>query len=126
MFETPGAYLSEKAETKCVYESEVAQSCTTLTARPLRPWDFPGQNTGVVCHFLLQGIFMTQELNLGLPHCRQFLYHLSHQMCVCPSPNLRKVKYVYKANSKREMPKYMNMLCLFLFSTLYFFYLINN
>ena len=31
------------------------------------------------CHFLLQGIFPTQELNLGLPHCRQTLYHLSHQ-----------------------------------------------
>ena len=31
------------------------------------------------CHFLLQGIFPTQELNPGLPHCRQTLYHLSHQ-----------------------------------------------
>ena len=36
--------------------------------------------------FLLQGIFMTQGLKPGLPHCRQILYHLSHQgstqMCV--------------------------------------------
>ena len=32
------------------------------------------------CHFLLQGIFLTQELNLGLLHCRQILYHLSHQI----------------------------------------------
>ena len=31
------------------------------------------------CHSLLQGIFPTQGLNLGLPHCRQILYHLSHQ-----------------------------------------------
>ena len=31
------------------------------------------------CHFLLQGIFPTQESNLGLQHCRQMLYHLSHQ-----------------------------------------------
>ena len=30
-------------------------------------------------HFLLQGIFPTQGLNLGLPHCRQTLYCLSHQ-----------------------------------------------
>ena len=36
-------------------------------------------NTGVGCHFLLQGIFPTQGSNLGLPHCRQTLYHLSHQ-----------------------------------------------
>ena len=28
------------------------------------PWDSPGKNTGVGCHFLLQGIFLTQGLNL--------------------------------------------------------------
>jgi len=33
----------------------------------------------VGCHFLLQGIFLTQGLNPGLPHCRQTLYPLSHQ-----------------------------------------------
>ena len=66
--------------------SEVAQSCPTLCnpmncslTRFLRPWDFPGKNTGVGCHFLLQGIFLTQGLNPGLPHCRQMLYRLSHQ-----------------------------------------------
>ena len=32
------------------------------------PWDFPGKNTGVDCHFLLQGIFLVQELNLHLLH----------------------------------------------------------
>ena len=47
--------------------------------RLCRPWDFPGKNTGVGCHFLLQGIFPTQGLNPGLLHCRQTLYHLSHQ-----------------------------------------------
>ena len=31
------------------------------------------------CHFLLQGTFLTQELNPGLLHCRQTLCHLSHQ-----------------------------------------------
>ena len=29
----------------------------------LYSWDFPGKNTGVGCHFLLQGIFPTQGLN---------------------------------------------------------------
>ena len=42
-------------------------------------WYFPGKNTGVGCHFLLQGIFPTRGSNLGLLHCRQILYHLSHQ-----------------------------------------------
>ena len=40
-----------------------------------RPWDFLGKNTGVGCHFLLQRIFQTQELNLCLLHCRQIVYH---------------------------------------------------
>ena len=31
--------------------------------RLLCPWDFPGRNTGVHCHFLLQGIFPTQGSN---------------------------------------------------------------
>ena len=48
-------------------------------ARLLCPWDSPGKNTGVDYHFLLQEIFPTQGLNLDLLHCRQILYHLSHQ-----------------------------------------------
>ncbi|XP_069451036.1 alpha-N-acetylgalactosaminide alpha-2,6-sialyltransferase 3 isoform X2 [Ovis canadensis] len=43
------------------------------------PWDFPGKNTGVGCHFLLQGIFPTWRLNLSLLHCTQILYGLNHQ-----------------------------------------------
>ena len=45
--------------------------------RLLCPWDFPGKNTGVGSHLLLQGIFPTQGLNLGLLHCRQNLYWLN-------------------------------------------------
>ena len=40
---------------------------------------FPGKNTGVGSHFLLQVIFPTQGSNLGLTQWRQILYHLSHQ-----------------------------------------------
>ena len=39
----------------------------------------PGKNAGVSCHFLLQGVFLPQGLNLGLLQCREILYHLSHQ-----------------------------------------------
>ena len=58
-----------------------AQSCPTLRpngldpTRPLRPWDFPGKNTGVGCCFLLQGIFPGQGSNPCLLHCRRILYH---------------------------------------------------
>ena len=43
------------------------------------PWNSPGQNTGVGSLSLLQGIFPTQGLNLGLSHCRWILYQLSHE-----------------------------------------------
>ena len=36
----------------------------TVVHRLLCPWDFPGKNTGSRCHFLLQGIFLTQGLEL--------------------------------------------------------------
>ena len=42
------------------------------------PWNFPGKNTGVGCHFLLQGIFPIQESDphvLGLLHYRWILYY---------------------------------------------------
>ena len=46
-------------------------------------WDFPGKSSGVDCHFLLQGIFPTQEWNPGLRHGGQTLYRLSHQRSYC-------------------------------------------
>ena len=62
--------------------SVVSHSLRPHGLQPLRllhPWDFPSKSTGVGCHFLLQGIFPTQGLNRGLPHCRQTLYPLSHE-----------------------------------------------
>ena len=54
----------------CVYVCLIAQSCPTLCypkdSRFLCPWDFPDKNPGVGCHFLPQGIFLTQGSNLRL------------------------------------------------------------
>ena len=50
----------------------------TVAARRLCSRDFPGKNTGVGCHFLLQGIFPTQGSNPG------FLYHLHWQVDSLP------------------------------------------
>ena len=47
------------------------------------PWDFPGENTGVGCHFFLQGIFQTQGLNPGLLHCRHILYRSATREALC-------------------------------------------
>ena len=41
----------------------VSRSVVSDSLRPLRPWNFPGKNTGVGCHFLLQGLFLTQGLS---------------------------------------------------------------
>ena len=51
-----------------------------LQADSLRA-ELPGKpkNTGVGSLFLLQGIFLTQESNQGLLHCRRILYRLSYQ-----------------------------------------------
>ena len=43
------------------------------------PQNSPGQNNGVGSLSFLQGIFPTQGLNPGLPHCRRILYQLSHK-----------------------------------------------
>ena len=75
----------------------------TVARQILCPWNFPGKNTGVGCHFLLQGIFLTQGSNLHLlsllnwqilQHCTHWealslillqlnSLLLSHFMCVC-------------------------------------------
>ena len=56
----------KRSENKIVL---VAQSY--LTARLSNPWDFPGKNIGVGCHFFLQGICPTQ----GLISCLLCLLH---------------------------------------------------
>ena len=51
----------------------------TVALQILCPWDSPGKNTGVGCHFLLQRIFPTQGLNPGLLHWQAGSLPLSHQ-----------------------------------------------
>ena len=45
--------------------------CSLPGSVPFCPWDFPGKNAGMGCHFLLQGIFPTQGLN---PHLWRLLH----------------------------------------------------
>ena len=60
----------------CVSRQVVSSFATpwTVAHRLLCPWDFPGKNTGVDGHFLLQGIFQTQGSNRGLLRWRWLLY----------------------------------------------------
>ena len=75
----PKAIYRPNVKVKSESESEVAQLCLTLCD----PWTvayqatpsmgFSSKNTGMGYHFLLQGIFPTQGLNLSLLHWRQTL-----------------------------------------------------
>ena len=64
----------------------VSKSCLTLfrphglyPARLLCPRDFTGKNTGVGCHFLLRGIFLTWGLKLRRLHWQVDSLPQSHQ-----------------------------------------------
>ena len=71
----------ESARKKVKSLSRVRLFATPWTVAHQAPpsMDSLGKSTGVGCHFLLQEIFPIQGLDLGLPHCRQTLCHLSHQ-----------------------------------------------
>ena len=47
----------------CVLSRDRLFACNPMDCRLLCSWDSPRKNTGVGCHFLLQGIFPTQGLN---------------------------------------------------------------
>ena len=66
-------------QSESVSESEI-RSVVSNSLRPhelYSPWNSPDQNTGVGSLPLLQQIFLDQESNWGLLHCRQVLYQLS-------------------------------------------------
>ena len=63
---------------------KIAQLCPALCnpMKPIRllcPWNSPSKNTGVGCHSLLQGVFLTQGLNPHLLHWQVDSLPLSHQ-----------------------------------------------
>ena len=62
---------------------KVSHSIVSDSLQPHELWNSLDQNTGVGSHSLLQGIFPTQGSNLGLLHCRQIPYQLSHKDSPC-------------------------------------------
>ena len=92
-----------------------AQSCPTL-CNPMDccpsdssvHGDSPGKNTRVGCHALLRTIFPTQGLNPGLQHCRQFLYHLSHQRNPFENYSISNLLSLYLTCSLRVLIVYVH------------------
>ena len=56
----------------------------TVAPRLLCPWDFPGKNTEVGCHFPLKRIFLTQGLN---PHLLVLLHLQEGSLSLVPPGN---------------------------------------
>ena len=71
--------LSLKVSVSCSLVSDSLQPHGLKLTRLLCSWNSPCKDTGVGSHSLLQGVFLTQGLNLGLLHYRQILYHLRYQ-----------------------------------------------
>ena len=96
-------FLKSQEERDSMQTVCVCVSCSVMSdslwphglqpGRLLCPWNSPGKNTGVRCHSLLQGIFLTQGSNLSLPHCWWILYCLSHQGS--PASKLRPIKLYF-------------------------------
>ena len=73
-------FIPLKRESERVSHSVTSHSLWPYGQQPARLlylWDFPGKNTGVSWHSLLQR--NVQGSDPGSLHCRQILYHLSHQ-----------------------------------------------
>ena len=69
----------------------------------LCPRDSPGKSTRVGCHFLLQGIFLTQGSNPCLQHCKWILYCLSSQ------ENPRKDEFSLKNNEMKKTSRCVDL-----------------
>ena len=87
-------------------------------ARLLCLWDFPGKNTGVGCHFLLQGIFPTQRSNLCLLLGRQIFYRWASWKApkeIRATQKLPLIEYSKKQESAIKSGKKKTNVCIFIF-----------
>ena len=91
----------------------VAQLCPTLcdsmdcSPPGSYPWHFPDRNTGVGCHFLLQGIFLTQGLNLHLLHWQADSLPLSHQRSpIIKVISIYNIKHFFKEKGLHQQLMY--------------------
>ena len=86
----------------CVNLSQLYLSLwDSMECKPTRllcPWNSLGKNTGVCSHSLFQGNFSIQGWNPGLLHCRQILYHLSHQGSPAPPRTSKKLYTIAEWN----------------------------
>ena len=90
-----GAHLREwlQSDGLCVLSCSVMSNCLwphgLYPARSFCPWNFPGKNTGVGCHFLLHWVLPSQGSNpsfleLSLKHCNTSRWQPITKYCESP------------------------------------------
>ena len=65
-------YFHDSVRVQLLIRVRLFAALWTVAPKILYPWNFPGKNTEMGCHFLCQGIFPTQGLNPGplqVLHC---------------------------------------------------------
>ena len=83
----------------CLVVSTSLQLSGLQPTRPLCPRDFSGKDTGVGCHFLLQGVFLTQGLN---SHLLCLLHWLADSLPNAkPQRTPRRMQLFYKQEAGR-------------------------
>ena len=79
----------------------------TVPHQALLSIEFPGKNTGLGCHFLLQRVFLTQGLN---PHLLCLLHWQANSLPTAPTGKSRCI-----SEGLSEFAKYVHKTCLILF-----------
>ena len=113
---------AKHSKSPVLYASSFAQLCPTILwphglqpSRLLCPCDSAGKNTGVDCHFLLQGIFPTQRQNphlLSLLHWQAGSSPLSH----LGSPLLFYMKLIWILHDKHWISPFFFFLSIIIMS----------
>ena len=70
----------------CLVASNYFPAPWMVASRLLHPWDFPGKNTGVDCHFLFQAIFPTRDQTLVSCIGRRILYYWATREALSRTP----------------------------------------
>ena len=71
--------LSQVCVLNCFSSVQLFVTLWTIACQAPLSMDFSGKNTGVGCHFFLEGIFLTQESNLCLLYRQADSLPLNHQ-----------------------------------------------
>ena len=115
---------------ECMYSAvRLTNECVYLHIRfYFCPWNSPGKNIGVSCHFFLQGISPTWRSNPHLLYCRQILYQLRDMgspRCYQILLNISRMHMLVSKNRTLAMLKSFQFSHILTILSFFFFKLLN-